>query len=78
MWWWVRAESLVYGRLKYRLCVLYIASANPGMRGNASGMHLPSQLPWMAALLLVAHICAVYLLDELVLGVYSGLCMVQF
>ena len=48
------------------------------MRGNASGMHLTSQLPWIAALLLVAHICAVYLVDELVLSVYSGLCMVQF
>ena len=45
---------------------------NPVVRGE----HLISQLQWIAALLLVTRVCPVYLVDELVLGVRSGVCMV--
>ena len=49
------------------LCILL--RLNPGPRGE----HLTSQLSWIAVWLLVTHVCPVYLVDELVLGVLQSL-----
>ena len=52
--------------LKYLRWLLWL---NPGARGE----HLTSQFSWVAAWLLVTHVCFFYLVEELVLVFYVPL-----